>query len=137
MVPPFGAGLLVQEPLLGWSPGRWLAVDPAVLGVWLTWTALANLLNTTTITANHQRITVKHGPIHWYAPDPLATGQVDQLFVFRKTDHSYQVRVRMQNGRCIMLLGGIRDDVHARYIEKRLEAYLGLEDRAVPGEFKG
>ncbi|NOY24771.1 MAG: hypothetical protein GXP62_02770 [Oligoflexia bacterium] len=110
-------------------------------GVGITWTAVANLLNTTTITANDRQITVTHGPIPWSSPDPLPTARIDQLYLVSKRGNkrgvSYQVHARMQDGSSIKLLGGIRDDVQARYIEKRIEAYLGIEDRAIRGEYQG
>lgn len=107
-------------------------------GVYVTWLGLATLLNRTTITCRSGRLRVRHGPLYWPAPGELRTEQLDQLWVVqnqgKKGQISYELHARDRDGLATKLLSGLDDVAQARFVERRLEAELGIDDAPVRGE---
>lgn len=110
------------------------------VGVGLTWHTLATLLNTTTFTVGRGRLRVSHGPVPWWGGVDEPTSRVSQLYVSlspvrRNKQHSYRVHA-LVDGTARELLSGIPDLANARYLERRLEERLGIDDAPIVGEVR-
>lgn len=110
-------------------------------GVGITWMALAGLLNRTTVTVRGSKLRVQHGPVPWAHPPVIPTARLRQLFVVQRRGSkgaiSYELHARLTDGSSEKLLGGLRDLRQGRYIEKRVEAFVGIRDRIDPEEHVG
>ena len=106
--------------------------------------ALVKIINTTQISVSKDRIKVKHGPLLISRNLYLFKEDVDQLYV---TKHSighryniqmttYQVNVILVNKRIITLVKGLNSAEQGRFIEKKIESFLGITDIPVEGEIE-
>ncbi len=113
------------------------------VGVSLTYSVLAGLLNTTRITVRSGRIQVRHGPVPWRGNLERYTSELEQLYVVRR--HSRAQKHNSVVGMFdLMALGSDQTAFHlvrglpnlemARYIERAIEQRLGIEDRPVNAE---
>jgi len=132
------------------SPGTSLvdrlpALPFVAAGVFLVYVALTGLLNSTRLTANDDRLTVRHGPIPAPGGRTIRTSDIRQLFCTKRTRHSrnahpvttYRVRVTLKDGRTRTLLWALDDFDRALFIEEQIEKHLGIEDRHVRGSVRG
>lgn len=115
------------------------------IGVGLTYFVLAGLLNSTVIRVADGMLTVRHGPLPWIGNCDLPTEGIDQIYCQNKLQRSrdedgrttistqYEVHA-LVNGRKQKLLSGLHEADHALFVEQRLERFLGIENRTVPGE---
>jgi len=115
------------------------------VGVGLTYFVLAGLLNSTVIRVADGKLSVRHGPIPWFGNLDLLTDSIEQIYCQKKlhksrdddgrTSTSMQFEVHaIVGGQKQKLLGGLHDADQALFVEQRLERFLSIEDRAVPGE---
>jgi hypothetical protein len=121
-----------------------MVVFPVVhlaVGVVLTYSVVACFLNTTTVTAEDGRLTVRHGPLPWPGNTDLETADFDQLYCEEKVhrgkngeSRTYAVSALTRGGTKRKLLDGLTDADQAVFIEQRLEDYLKIKDRPVAGE---
>lgn len=114
-------------------------------GVFLTYFAIAGLLNSTVIRIADGMLSVRHGPLPWRGNLDLATDRIEQIYCQKKlhtnqdrdghatTSTRYEVHA-VVSGQKQKLLGGLQEADHALFVEQRLERFLRIEDRAVPGE---
>lgn len=124
--------------------------DPMVLvfplvhvaaGVYITYTALAGLLNTTTVRVEKGRLAIVHGPLPWPGNLDLDAAQLRQLFVRRKSYRSrnggeratYALAADM-NGTALDLLPSLPTADEARFIEQTIETHLGIVDDPSAGD---
>ena len=127
--------------------GSWIMilfpVAHVAVGVSLTYSVLAGLLNTTRITVRSGRIQVRHGPVPWRGNLERYTSELEQLYVVRR--HTRTKKPHGMSGMFdVMALGSDQTAFHlvrglpnlqmARYIEKAIEQRLGIEDRPVSDE---
>lgn len=115
------------------------------VGVGLTYFVLAGLLNSTVIRVADGMLSVRHGPVPWRGHVDLPTDGIEQIYCQNKlhksrdddghttTSMRYEVHAVVV-GQKTKLLGGLHEADHALFVEQRLERFLGLEDRQVPGE---
>jgi hypothetical protein len=115
------------------------------VGVGLTYFVVAGLLNSTVVRVANGMLSVRHGPIPWRGNLDLPTDGIEQIFCQNKlhksrdddgrvtTSIQYEVHA-VVNGQKTKLVGGLHEADHALFIEQRLERFLGIEDRAIPGE---
>jgi predicted Zn finger-like uncharacterized protein len=110
-------------------------------GVFLTYTAMAQLFNHTDIRINTQFLTVQHYPLPWMGNRSIPVAMIQQLFCAEKysntrngTSVTFTVFVILQGGERIELLSGLDQAAHARFIEQQVEATLGIQNRPVAGE---
>lgn len=92
-------------------------------------------------------ILVAHGPLPWRGNHTILADDIAQLFVARSRRQgkwsenqmrdSFDVRAVLANERSIDLVRGLDDLEAARAIERRIESFLGIEDRPVVGEERG
>jgi hypothetical protein len=118
------------------------------VGVGLTYYTLSLFLNSTTIRATPEGISVSHGPL----PIPakfsgirhLPASDIAQLYVKQEvsrgkngTTYSYPVRAKLKNGDDILFLSSyiVQNDTTATRLEQELELFLGIRDYAVPEEY--
>ena len=140
--------LVVVTALVG-SSGGWgvlLLLTPFYLvGIWLLYLSVGYLVNTTTIFVDQHFIAVEHRPINflvhrdkYYTPE-----ETDQLYVKRYSPGSrneqkvwaYSVHLKLKHGADIQLLTNLHSADSARYIERQIEAYLGITNRRMEGEY--
>jgi hypothetical protein len=109
------------------------------VGVGLTYSTLAGLFNTTTITVGDGRLGVRHGPIPWTGNRSVPTDDIRQLYTERlissgknKTE-TFTIHAIVTAGPTIPIVSRLSDLPQALYIEKEVEKHLGIEDQRVPG----
>ena len=114
------------------------------VGLGITYTALAGLLNTTVLKAEGGKLTVRHFPLPWYPAPTVSQSDLEQLYVTRKTTHSkngarltYQLRAVTRDHSGKLLLKGLDELEQALYLEQVLEETLDIRDRRVAGECQG
>ena len=117
-----------------------------IIGVLMLYTAITNLITKTSIHVDAEYLALEHEPLrplgqknHYYHPE-----EVEQLYVKQHVTHSkkggrretYRVHLQLRSKRDVEL---IRDlpKASAQYIEQRIEAYLGIANRPVRGEYGG
>ena len=141
-------GLLMATESIGamviWELGTLMMMAVPVLhvavGVAMTYWLLALVLNHTTVAIHTAHVEVTHGPLPWRSPDPVPVENIDQLYVVQrigKNQRSYSVVARRTDRTSVHLLSGLTRDVQARFLEQRIEGYLGLTDQPVAGEYTG
>lgn len=111
------------------------------VGIGITYTALATLLNTTRIQVGRRELTVHSGPLPWRGSRRIERSRIAQLYGRRKLHHgrngpqaSYELWVALTDGSRSRLLGMGLDEDQTLYLEQRLEQALGLQDRPEAGE---
>lgn len=126
-----------------------MAVFPIVhvaVGVGLTYYTLATLLNTTTITIEGRKVSVRHNPVPWKGNRTFSAGDITQLYCAEAaltssdnngpTQHYYDVCLLDANNRKLKLLSNLSSKEEALAIEKIIEERLGLDDEVVAGEIE-
>lgn len=109
------------------------------IGVGLTYSTLAGLLNTTTVKVADGRMRVRHGPIPWRGNRDLDARAVRQLYTeeHRTTGKNvtarYAVHAIVDDGPTVPLVKNLESSRQALYIEQELEDHLGIADAVVPG----
>jgi hypothetical protein len=112
------------------------------LGIYVAYWALAEWVNTTTFTLAGGWLRMRHGPVPWPGAVDLPAAAIRQLYAHDFTmpqerggdSHQYSVRVLLRDGTARTLMSNLRSPAATRYIERRLEAWLGLADEPVAGE---
>ncbi len=112
--------------------------------------SLANLLNKTHLIVKDSKLKIRMGPLPWPGSKSFNLDELSQFYILQKTSSSrnagrrtitisYQVHVVLSNGKHKKVLDGlaIPDLETAKFIEEKLENYLGIENRSVEGEYKG
>jgi hypothetical protein len=114
------------------------------VGVGITYSGLANVLNATSVTVGQGMFTITHAPIPWPKPAPFHTWELQQLYTKRhisrgrnSTTTTYSLDAVMQDGRSRTLVSGLENADQGRFLESRLEQYIGIMDSKVIGEVKG
>lgn len=143
--------LIVPNGGLGGPPGPFKLVFfmfPMIhvaVGVGLTYSSVAGFLNSTVIRVADGMLSVRHGPLPWLGNLGLPTDGIEQIYCQNKlhksrdddgrstTSMQYEVHAVI-GGQKRKLLGGLHEADHALFVEQRLERFLGIEDRCVPGE---
>ncbi len=114
------------------------------VGVGIGYSAVAGLLNRTTITIERDTLTVKHGPLPWLGNREIAKQDLQQLFCREKINHrrgnashsstiSYEVHAQLGDSE-VKLVSNLTDARQALFIEQLIETTLGVEDVPVAGE---
>ena len=116
----------------------------AAVGIGLAYYAITGLVNHTRVTLTPSRVAIEHGPLPWPGSRALDRAEVEQLYVSRQETHnkgqvnvSYCLQVVLRGGEDVAIIKGLESANQARFLESRIETALGIEDRAVPGEYRG
>src|SRR5690606_30609330 len=126
---------MVRENGLSWS--LLLMSLHVGVGVGLTYSLVAGLLNRTTVSASAGQLQIAHAPIPWRGSRSLGTAQIRQLYVTEnvsKKGTMHDLCAVLDGERLVKLVKGLPDLAQARYLEHAFELHLGIEDRAVPDE---
>jgi hypothetical protein len=115
------------------------------VGVGLTYFVLCSFVNRTVIEVGQGTLKITHGPLPWYGNLALITADIDQLYCKRSfnrssdgdTSTSFELYVLDKMGSRHKLLSGLPDEEAAFYFERRIEDFLRITDRPVPGEYRG
>ncbi len=110
------------------------------VGVGLTYSTLAGLLNRTRLEVSRDLLTIHHGPLPWRGNQTLDGRQLKQLYVEQSVrtlksnaQVNYHVMALDQEGHKVKLLSNLEDKDHALFLEQELERHLGIEDAPVRG----
>jgi len=121
--------------------GKLFLMTHFVVGVGITYYALAGLFNKTDIYVSREAIQIKHKPLPWLGNKRLIATELKQLYgkeVIRSHNFGnrvvYEVHTLISNGQNIKLLGGLETSEQALYIEQEIEKYLGIENIPFRGE---
>lgn len=104
--------------------------------------SLAKLLNTTRISVSHDDIRVSHSPIPFGKNIFLKKEELTQLYVTQhRIGHryylyatTYQINAILTNKEVITLVKGLHLPEQGRFIENKIEDFLGITDIHVEGE---
>lgn len=117
-----------------------------VLGAIVTFFTLQYLVNRTMIVANASGLIVVDRPLTLRRRIRLAVDSIDQIYCTSEGPMSkerssgprrFEVVAIDTEGKRHRLVDGLIEIDHARFIERRLESYLGIPDRWVSGEYLG
>jgi len=122
----------------GFSTVGLLTVAIGVVNYW----TIAQLKNQTTIVIDAGVLTVQHGPLPWVGDKTVPADQLAQLYCEKvityrtrtQSDISYRLNILTTNGQKITLMSGLKTVEDAQLLERRIETYLGIQDRYVRGE---
>lgn len=118
-----------------------------VVGALVGYATLCVLLNSTEIRVSNRRLTVKHGPLPVPGGVDVDPSEIEQLWVEQSISHSrsdngtsstsvsYPLYMRLKNGSKKALLRSVGDSELSIYLEQQVEEFLGIQDRAVRGEY--
>lgn len=111
------------------------------VGIGMTYTAAASLLNKTWIKMGIGRFIVRHGPIPFLRNFELTNSEIKQLFVKHRlrrlrgsVESLYTLMLRPRNGKDIKVTKDFLSAVDAVAFERVIEKTLGIRDEPVPGE---
>jgi hypothetical protein len=106
------------------------------VGVWLTYTAAATLLNRTVIEASKTDFSVRHGPLPWQGNRVLRTEEIQYVFctenergvgVNNNRRDAYGVWLQLTDGSKTPLARGLTELDEVSFIAHALAAQMGLE----------
>lgn len=106
----------------------------------MTYGLLAKVVNRTTIRVDPMRVQVRHGPLPWKRTPVVPAKPIDQLYLVRvegERKSGFSLVARCHNRTSVELAAGIPSDEMGRYMEQRLESWMGIEDVPVQREWKG
>ncbi len=125
--------------------GLWLMflfpIGHVAVGVGLTYSTLATLVNRTRIAVNGPLLTVDHGPIPWRGNWRIPVEDLEQIYCQELTrtnrnssSTTFNVVALLKSGTTLKLLTALPEADQALYIEQAIESHLGIEDVPVGGE---
>lgn len=123
---------------------QWLAVlfpiAHVAVGVGLTYFTLCLFVNRSTVTVA-DTLRVRHGPLPWPGNVTLPAEAVTAVYCEevvrtgkRGPNYSYTVKAVADDVRAVTLLSGLDTLPRAKFFELKLEEWLNLPPKAVPGE---
>lgn len=122
------------------------AVLFAALGIFLAYSTLANMVNTTTVSLVDGLLRVTHGPLPWPGDKRIYASDIEQIFceAYRfevrrgrgpaRPETAYLLRMKLRGADTEVLLQDFEHAQEALYIEQVLESAMGIIDARVEGE---
>ena len=122
------------------------------VGVFMTYRLACLVLNKTIVTVDDDHLSVRHGPLPAGDVEPLPVSGIEQVYVTevqpgkgKKTSKwsvqpangRFNVVVRMGPRQNRVILQGLETGEQAVFIERRIEAFLGIANAEVKGEWEG
>jgi hypothetical protein len=130
----------------GATPGLTFFLFPLLhvgVGVFLTYSVIAGLFNTTLVGIRGDDLFVSHGPIPWRGNRTIPAASITQLFCEEKVSRSnknetltYSLTAILDGGERVQLLTGLTAVEQALFLEQTLEERLEIVDVAVAGEVR-
>lgn len=126
------------------NPAYILGITHPTIGILTAYWALSGFLNKTFIRIGGGKISILSRPLPWFGDiKDVTTGDMDQLYVvlytaYRQNNspvYRYKIMVK-KAGEDILLMRGIPTYDLAVTLEKEIEEVLGIEDKAVEGEYQ-
>jgi hypothetical protein len=112
-----------------------------LVGIGITYYALAGFYNKTHVLVGEGKVTIRHLPLPWPGSKTLQASDLTQLYsqerVIRTrngTQLKYQLNAIDRNNKKITLLGNLTAPDQVRFLEHKIEEYLGIRDLPVEGE---
>ena len=114
-----------------------------LVGIGITYFALAGFYNKTLVLAGEGKLTIQHVPLPWPGNRVLQAADLTQLYseerVIRTrngTQMKYQLNAITRGNKKIALLSNLTAPDQVRFLEHKLEEYLGIADIPVEGEMR-
>lgn len=111
------------------------------MGLFSAYFTLASALNKTQIYVNKNAIAIQHHPIPWPGNKTIDAKEIQQIYVktieTRKdnvTRYHYKVFALTLENQKIKLMSNLQKRQPALFIEKKIEDYIGIEDKVVDDE---
>jgi hypothetical protein len=116
-----------------------IPVFHVAVGLAITYSTLAGLVNTSTLRIDGQRLSVHHHPLPWRGNTELAAHDVMQLYCEPKRSrarglYTYALGALLRDGRRTILLSGISSADLPLFLEERAERWMKIVDQPVAGE---
>jgi hypothetical protein len=114
------------------------------VGVGLTYTALAGFYNKTSVMVGQGKLSIQHSPLPWPGNRTFPATDIIQLYSEQRMVHSrngtnarYQLSAITRDNRKIRLIANLNEPDKVRFLERKIEEYLGIQNRPVEGEMAG
>ena len=114
-----------------------------LVGFGITYYALAGFLNKTFILVGEGKLTIQHVPLPWPGNRVLQASELAQLYseerVIRTrngTRLKYQLNAITSENKKVTLLSNLTAPDQVRFLEHKLEEYLGITDVPIEGEMQ-
>lgn len=127
------------------SPGNimlWFPIAHVGVGIGLTYSTLAGLVNHTSVRVSNNELTIRHGPLPWFGGRTIPASEVGQIYREELTSTTrngtttrYRLSAVLRDERKRTLLTCDSADT-ALFVEQEAERYLGIADRRVAGEMR-
>jgi hypothetical protein len=140
-------GFLIIWYSIALGPGRGnliMVLFPLIhvaAGVGLTYITLAGWVNTTRVSVDNGKLSVRHGPLPWIGNKDLDGSSLKQLYSKEQTSRgrnsttvTYEVHAITGFDTNEKLVSGLESSEQALYIEQEIERHLGIEDVPVRGQ---
>lgn len=105
----------------------------AIAGLFITWWTLTRFINSTTVTVDRQKLTMKHGPVPWpFSKDKdIPARALVQLYVgksnVKQNDrHTYKLMAKLDTGAEVKLIDVETDKKLLLDLERTIETYLDI-----------
>jgi hypothetical protein len=112
-----------------------------LVGFGISYYALAGFLNKTFVLVGEGKLTIQHAPLPWPGSRVLQAAELTQLYseerVIRSrngTQLRYQLNAITSENKKVTLLSNLAAPDQVRFLENKLEEYLGIADVPVQGE---
>ena len=113
------------------------------VGVGITYYTIAGYVNTTTVTLDRGRLTVRSGPLPWPGNLDIDTGRFRQLYCEEKVSrgrngvsYTYDLKAVMADGGRLKIVSGLDSPDVPLYLEQQMEEWLRIRDEPVRGELR-
>jgi hypothetical protein len=120
-----------------------LPIVHVLVGIGITYFALAGFLNKTFILVGEGKLTIQHVPLPWPGNRVLQASDLTQLYseerVIRTrngTRLKYQLNAITHENKKITLMSNLTAPDQVRFLEHKLEEFLGITDVPVQGEMR-
>lgn len=97
------------------------------VGIGLTYSTLAGLLNTTRLSARERTLTIRHGPVPWPGNRTVQAWDLERLYCFEKVSkgedsvtRTWTLRAVLRSGKELDLVSNLPEENHARFLEQKL-----------------
>lgn len=116
----------------------------ASTGIYYAYYALCSVLNKTIVEVDGHAIKIWFEPLPWIGTDKILRADIKQLYTIQHVKAqdnrinlsiSYRVKAVTQSNRSIILVQDITTAEQARFLERKIEQYLGITNEKVEGEY--
>lgn len=116
------------------EPNVWLILGTVFVAT-CNYNLIVMFVNSTTVSADADGVTVRHGPIpSWFARNAAAKkADIAQLYATRN-GALFAVEAGLKSGQAVRLVAPLVTAEQALFVEQQLERVLGILDFPVPGE---